>query len=261
VITNPLRQALLRRETSLGSWVQIGHEASVEILANAGFDWIAVDCEHSDIDIVVLSRLLRGMYGRGSVPVVRVKDNDTLAIRQALDMGAHGVLVPLIGNAKEACKAVAAAKYPPKGIRGHCYSRMNNYGEDFDEYTANANDNVCVVAMIETKEGVQNIKEILAVDGLDGVFIGPYDLSGSYGVPGETTHPLVMKARQEVLLACEEIGKSAGLHIVHPSLDTISTAIRDGFNFIALGADIIFLREASQRFLKIGRSVEAQIAE
>lgn len=261
MVVNPVRQALINRKPTIGSWIQIGHEASAEILADIGFDWIAVDCEHTDIDIDTLSRLLRGMYGRRAVPIVRVKSNDTLAIRQALDLGAMGVIVPLINNAEEAQRSVAAAKYPPEGIRGYCYARMNNYGEDFEDYAESANDNISVVAMIETKEGIKNIKEILDIKGLDGVFIGPYDLSGSYGVPGQTTHPLVVEARQKVLSACEETGKSAGLHVVRPSLETISTSMEEGFTFIALGVDVVFLKEAAKESLRIRQSLSAEFVD
>ncbi len=236
-----VRQALLERRLSVGTWIQIGHPAVAEVLANAGFDWIAVDMEHTDIDNAAFTAIARGLYGRGVVPLARVGENDTLAIRQVLDLGAQGVIVPLIHTAEDAERAVAAAKYPPRGIRGYCFSRMNNWGKDFDAYAAKANDDIAVIVMIESRQGVENIDEILRVDGVDGVFIGPYDLSGSYGVPGEINHELVKNGCNQVLKACMKTGKSAGMHIVLPSKVTIEKAVSDGFTFLALGVDTVFL--------------------
>ena len=187
--------------------------------------------------------------------MIRVRENDTLVIRQALDMGAMGVIVPLVNNAQEARRAVAAAKYPPQGIRGFCFSRMNNYGDDFDSYAQTANDEIAVVVMIESKEAIENIEDILAVDGVDGVFIGPYDLSGSYNIPGQTNHPLVQDGCNKVLAACQKAGKSAGLHVVIPTEDNIKKALADGFTFIAVGVDTVFLNRASKEALEIARNV------
>ncbi|MHB9071508.1 MAG: HpcH/HpaI aldolase family protein [Sedimentisphaerales bacterium] len=251
---NPVRKALLERKVTLGTWIQIGHPVVAEILANVGFDWVAVDGEHTDIDVEIFANIARAMYGRGPQPFIRVRENNTLAIRQALDMGAMGVIVPLVGSAEEARRVVAAAKYPPKGERGFCFSRMNDYGEKFGEYLKNANDDVAVVVMIESKGAIENIDEILAVDGVDGLFIGPYDLSGSYEIPGQTSHPIVQQGCKKVLKACEKFGKSAGLHVVVPTKDNIEKAIAQGFTFIALGVDTVFVNEASKRALATAKN-------
>jgi len=249
-----IRGALRQRKLTLGTWIQINHPAVAEILARAGYDWIAADGEHTDIDVEGFADLARGMEARGAVPFVRVRENDALAIRQMLDAGAMGVIVPLVESAEEARRAVAAAKYPPMGVRGFCFSRMNNYGVSFDEYVKCANDEIAVVVMIESKKAVENIDSILAVEGVDGVFIGPYDMSGSYGIPGQTGHPLVVEGCQRVVEACRACGKSAGLHVVHPTLEAIRNAIRDGFTFIALGVDTVFLSQASKAALEAARA-------
>jgi 2-keto-3-deoxy-L-rhamnonate aldolase RhmA len=246
MVKNPVRKALIERKLTIGTWIQIGHPAVAEILANAGFDWIAADCEHTDIDIKGFAEVARGMHGRGAAPMVRVRENDTLAIRQVLDLGAQGVIVPLVNSAEEAKKAVQAAKYPPEGIRGFCFSRMNNWGVDFDDYARQANEDIAVVVMIESKQAVENIDEILEVEGLDGVFIGPYDMSGSYGVVGQTSHPILLEAYNTVVKACEKHNKSAGLHIVKPTSKAVNKAIEDGFTFIALGADIVFFDQGAR---------------
>lgn len=252
--TNPVRLALLERRVTLGTWIQIGHPAVAEVLASVGFDWIAVDMEHTDIDNAQFTALARGMYGRGAVPLARVRENDTLAIRQVLDLGAQGVIVPLVHTAADAERAVAAAKYPPRGVRGYSFSRMNNWGKDFDAYAAQANDDIAVVVMIESKEGVANIDAIFAVDGVDGVFIGPYDLSGSYGVPGRTGHDLVRDGCRRVLDACEAAEKAAGLHLVNPSAKAIAQALADGYTFLALGVDTVFLRGAATETFNVATS-------
>ena len=255
-VINKVRQALLERKVTLGSWIQIGpYPALAEILANAGYDWLGVDCEHSDIDVEGFTALARGMYGRDTIPFARVRENDTLAIRQVLDAGAQGIIVPLVNTAEEAEKAVAAAKYPPQGIRGFCFSRMNDYGTNFDEYAKTANENIAVVVMIESKRAVENIDAILEVDGIDGVFIGPYDMSGSYNLIGQTSHPEIQNACRKVVAACEKHGKSAGLHLVNPTPEAISKTIYDGFTFIALGVDMVFLNQASRAALNSAKQV------
>jgi len=239
--SNPVRAALLERKLTLGTWIQIGHPAVAEVLANAGFDWIAADMEHTDIDNAGFAALARAMHGRGVAPLARVRENDTLAIRQVLDLGAQGVIVPLIHTAEDAERAVRAAKYPPRGVRGFCFSRMNNWGTDFDACAATANDQTAVVVMIESRQGVENIDAILAVEGVDGVFIGPYDLSGSCGVPGQTAHAQVQAGCRRVLAACRAANKAAGMHVVIPAQAAISQAVADGYTFLALGVDSVFL--------------------
>jgi len=251
--SNPVRRALLENRVTLGTWIQVGHPAVAEVLANAGFDWIATDMEHTDIDNAAFAGLARGMHGRGAVPFARVRENDTIAIRQVLDLGAQGVLVPLVHTVADAERAVSAARYPPRGVRGFCFSRMNNWGADFDAYAENANDDIAVIVMIESREGVENIDDILAVEGVDGVFIGPYDLSGSCGVPGQTAHEEVLAGCRRVARACKTAGKAAGMHVVIPSKDGIEQAVADGFTFIALGVDTVFLDGSARDAIDLAR--------
>ncbi len=167
-----------------------------------------------------------------------------------ISLGAQGIVVPLVNTAAEAQKAVAAAKYPPQGVRGFCFSRMNNYGLNFNGYAKNANDNIAVVIMIESREAVENIDEILEVEGVDGVFIGPYDMSGSYDLTGQIDHEVIRNACRVVVDACARHHKSAGLHLVHPTPESITQTLADGFTFIAIGVDMVFLNHASSLALK-----------
>ncbi len=259
-IKNPVKRALLKREVTLGTWIQTGSTAVAEVFANAGFDWIAADIEHTDIELQTYSAIARGMYGRGMygrgvVPIARVRENDTLAIRQVLDTGAQGVIVPLVNSAKDAKKAVKAAKYPPEGVRGFAFCRANDWGVNFESYVKTANDNVAVVVMIESREAVENIDEILQVEGVDGVFIGPYDMSGSYGIVGQTSHKIIREACIKVSAACERHGKSAGIHVVLPVDDAVKNAVEEGFTFIALGIDVVFLDQSAKRAINASKSV------
>ncbi len=251
--TNPVRQALLARRLSLGSWIQIGHPAAAEVLATAGFDWIAIDCEHTDIGIESFGAVMRGMHGRNCVPFARVRENDRLAIRQVLDLGARGVIVPLVNTAEEAAAAVRSAKYPPRGERGYAFCRANDHGVHFDDYVRAANDDIAVVVMIESRAGVENIDGILGVEGVDGIFVGPYDLSGSFGVPGQLEAEVVRAACGRVLEACRKQGKAAGLHVVKPSAEAIRLAVDAGYTFLALGMDTVFLDEGARLALKVAR--------
>jgi len=235
-----IRKALAERRLSIGSWLQSSSPVMAEIMARAGFSWLASDCEHGDADLLSFANQARAVSGYPCVPLVRVAENSTIQIRRALDLGAGGVIVPLVNSPEEARKAVAAAKYPPQGVRGFAFIRANAWGQDIDAYSAEANEKTAVLVMIETKEAVGRIDEILAVNGVDGVVIGPYDMSGSYGVPGQTSHPLVAEACRKVSEACAKAGKSAGLHIVIPDKGKIEKAIAEGFSFLALGMDTVF---------------------
>ena len=244
-----LKRRLSGGVPTLGTWIQIGHPAVAEILASIGFDWIAVDCEHTDITTSQLTDLLRAMMGRNVVPLVRVRENQTMAIRQSLDVGAMGVIVPLVDTAEQAAAAVAAAKFPPLGVRGFSFTRSNLYGADFQRYAETANEETIVVVMIESQLAVENIEAIMSTPGVDGALIGPYDLSGSYGVTGQTSHPIVKDACATVARICGEQGKAAGIHVVVPEEAGVQAALEQGFTFVALGMDDVFMETSARRTL------------
>jgi 2-keto-3-deoxy-L-rhamnonate aldolase RhmA len=258
--TNPVKKKLKEGKVSLGSWIQIGHPAVAEVLSRAGFDWIAADMEHTDIGIEGFTDIARGMYGRGPIPLARVRENDTLAIRQVLDNGGWGVVVPLVNSAAEAEKAVRAVKFPPRGIRGTAFFRANDYGADFADYMKHANDESLVIVMIESKEAVEAIDEIVGVDGVDGVFIGPYDLSLSYGIPGRVTDPLMVDAKKKVILGCRKAGKAAGIHEVRLSEEGLAAVVADGFTFIGLSMDTLFLENGAREALNKARAAIDRVA-
>jgi 2-keto-3-deoxy-L-rhamnonate aldolase RhmA len=252
-MTENIKKRINSGETTIGSWLQIGHPAVMEYMSSYNFDWLTVDLEHTDITLETFSNLLRSAHGKNVF--ARVRENNTIAIRQVLDAGANGVIVPLVNNAEGAKRAVMAAKFPPIGIRGFAFFRANNYGLEFDAYAKNANDRIVVIVMVETKEAIQNIDEILDVEGIDGVLIGPYDLSGSYGIPGDTQSPVIQKAMKRVVSACKAHGKSAGMHQVGLDAQQIKNVFADGFSFVAVGMDNVFLGKGLDETMDVLKNI------
>jgi 2-keto-3-deoxy-L-rhamnonate aldolase RhmA len=247
---NKLRIALLQRKPVFGAWMQIGHPAIAEILGTLGFDWICVDLEHGAIDLEGMTHLFRTIDAHESVPVTRVPANDPVWIRRSLDAGARGLIIPMINSVQDAESAVRAAKYPPRGERGFGYSRANMHGMKFEETIVEANNEIAIIAQIEHRKGIENIDAILQVPDIDGVFIGPLDLSGSYGKAGQMACPEVKHALARYLEACQHWNMSAGIHIVRPDAKSVSKAIEQGYTLIGLGLDNVFLETGASQALK-----------
>jgi 2-keto-3-deoxy-L-rhamnonate aldolase RhmA len=250
---NIVRKALLERRVTVGSWLQIGHPASAELLDGVGFDWLAIDCEHGIIDLETATAMMRAM--NRAIPLVRVTENSAISIRRALDAGAGGVIIPMVNTPEEARRAVEAAKYAPTGNRGFGYCRANAYGYDFDNYLERANDEIAVIVQIEHTQAAQNIEQILRVEGVDGILVGPYDLTGSMGIPGQLENPKVKAILDRILEACLEAGKSAGIHDVRPTPDSVSHLIEEGFTFLAIGVDMVFMQTAAQNIIEFAREI------
>lgn len=246
---NKLKRALLERRPTTGAWIQIGHPVCAEILARAGFDWVCVDLEHGIIDLETAASLFRAIELYGSVPVARLPKNDPVWIHRMLDAGAQGLIIPMVNSEHEAEAAVREAKYPPRGARGYGYSRANAYGEAFPTAIREANEEIAMIMQIEHRDAIANLEGIIGVPDVDGLFIGPMDLSGSFGKPGDLGCPEMREALRSYLSTCERRKKSAGLHIVRPDADNIRRAISDGYTLIALGLDTVFLAEGAARSL------------
>lgn len=247
---NKFRRALLERQVTLGSWMQIGHPAGAEVLARAGFDWVCVDLEHGIIDLESTGNIFRALNGFDCVPVARLPLNDPIWIHRVLDAGARGLIIPMVKTAAEAEAAVREAKYPPRGGRGFGYSRANLYGADFSAYIASANEEIAMVMQIEHKDAIANMDAILQVEGVDGVFIGPLDLSGSMGITGQLDHPQMAAALETYRSACRAQKKSAGLHIIRPDDKSVRRALDEGYTMLALGLDNVFMEQGARASLK-----------
>jgi 2-dehydro-3-deoxyglucarate aldolase len=246
VLASSIKEKLARGEASIGSWMSMGHVSIAEILSSAGYDWVVVETEHTAIDVSEVLRLVMAIEGRGAVPLVRLAWNDPIQCKAVLDSGAAGVIVPMVNTRADAELAVKGAKYPPLGIRGVGLARAQGYGQHFDEYVRRANAETLLVVQIEHVDAVKNIEEIVSVPGIDATFIGPYDLSLSMGIPGQLSHPDLLAARQRVLDATLAHGLAAGIHLVHPDrCDTeLPACLAQGYRFIALGTDILFLGDS-----------------
>ncbi|MBL8025819.1 MAG: 2,4-dihydroxyhept-2-ene-1,7-dioic acid aldolase [Fibrobacteres bacterium] len=243
---NKIKHKLSKGGVTYGAWLQIGHLCSAEILADAGFDWICVDMEHAAIDISGLPSLFAGIESRGSIPFVRVPENDNIVIRRCVDAGAKGIIVPMVNTVLQAEAAVRSAKYPPQGVRGFGYCRANQYGKNFKNKLTSANDEITVILQIEHIEAIQNLEEILSVKGVDAVFIGPLDLSGSMGHPGQLENLEVKHALNRYLTLCKRMKVPPGLHILSPDKKSIAKAVKQGYRFIAIGLDVVFLAEGAK---------------
>ena len=238
---NKVKQRLNSGEVSVGSWISLAHTAIAEIMAKSGFEWLTIDMEHSVIGIQDMAPLFQAIEASDCVPLVRLWSNDPVLAKRVMDAGAYGVIVPMVNSRKDAEKAVSSVKYPPDGERGVGLYRAQGFGVTFDEYKNSANQESLVIVQIEHKDAVENISEIVSVKGVDGVMIGPYDISGSLGVIGELDHPLVKQAQEKVLSAARAANKAAGIHVVYPSPAAVRDRVKEGFTFIAYSTDAILL--------------------
>ena len=236
-----LKTKLKEKQVAVGSWITLSHPAIAEIMAKAGFDWLAVDLEHSVITIREAEELIRIIDLCGVVPLVRLSANDPVQIKRVMDAGSHGVIVPMVNSVFEAEHAVSAVRYPPRGTRGVGLARAQGYGVSFDKYLEWVNKNAVVIVQVEHIDAVNNLEAILAVEGVDGFIVGPYDLSSSLGVPGQFDHPLMKEAMQRIETVGIASGKAPGIHVIEPKPDELKSRIEQGYRFVAYSLDIRML--------------------
>jgi 2-keto-3-deoxy-L-rhamnonate aldolase RhmA len=237
-----LKERIRNGQPTFGAWLTIPSLDVAEIMAGLGYDWVMIDAEHAPFDLGTLQTALAAFNGSKTVPLVRVASQDPMLIKQALDLGAEGVVVPQIENADEAKHAVAATKYPPEGTRGFGPRRASRYLAQVDQYYEAANAATLVVLQIESVNAVAAIAEIVAVPGIDVVFVGPMDLSISAGVPRQTGHPLVISAIDTVLSCCRAEGIPVCTGLSSP--DVAAERSSRGAIFILTGTDHRLLQDA-----------------
>lgn len=251
-----LKNKLRNNELSIGTWVTIGHQSIIEILGSAGFEWITLDMEHSAIDYETALNLIGHIQGNNMEALVRVSKNEEVAIKRVMDAGADGVIVPMIKNKEEAVKAVSYVKYPPVGSRGVGLSRAQKYGTDFQGYKNWTNNESVVVAQIEHIEAVENLEEILNTDGIDGIIIGPYDLSASMGYPGEYHREDVKKALNKVVETTIALNKPLGFHVIESEYSKLKERIDEGYTFLAFSLDFFFIGDrAREEMTKLKKDI------
>lgn len=246
-MTQSFRKRLQSGDTLIGSLLQMPLPETAEAFVQAGYDWLFIDLEHSPMDARNALDILAAVDSR--VPcVVRVPWNDEASIKKALDIGATGIIVPLVNNAQDAKLAVGRCKFPPMGFRSVGVTRAQRFDLDFESYMKRANDEIAVIVQIEHIDAVRNIEAILDVPGIDGVFVGPFDMSGSMGLPGQINHPRVQEAIKQVIKACEKRDIARCIYAHTP--DHAKTYMEQGYKVIGLCTDYIMLARTAAEYLK-----------
>ena len=242
-----LKQKLRNREKATACWTSIGHPSISEIFTRTGADFLGIDIEHSTISQEQSQRIIAACQANGMVCLPRIASHNGEMIKRLLDSGADGLIVPMVSTPEELEQIIEWTKYTPVGNRSYGIARGQGYGFDFEEHTATWNDSSIIIIQIESIQAVENIDKLLSFDEIDGVMIGPYDLSGSLKVPGKIDHPLVVEAGKKVMDACVKHGKSCGTQDTEPSQESIEDKFEKGFNFVVLGSDIFLLWKWSER--------------
>ena len=235
VPVNRFKRAIRRGEMQLGLWSGLSSHITVELLANAGFDWLLLDTEHSPNELPMVHTQLQAIARGPSHPIVRPPWNDTVTIKRYLDIGVQTLLIPFVENADEARAAVAATRYPPRGVRGYAAAaRASDFGR-IKNYPTTCEEELCVLLQVESPTALANIEAIAAVDGVDGIFIGPGDLAATMGFIGQPGHPEVAGAIDDALRRIRACGLAAG---VLSGDETLARRwIAAGASFIAVGSD------------------------
>jgi len=222
----------------IGSWITLAHPAIAEIMAKSGFDWLAVDLEHSVITIAEAEQLIRVIELSGVKPLVRLTSNNSDQIKRVMDAGSHGIIVPMVNSKSDLERAFNALKYPLSGSRGVGLARAQGYGSNFEQYLDWQEESSLLIAQIEHIDAVNNIEEIFAFEGLDAIIIGPYDLSGSMGIPGQFSDEKYLQAIEKINVASREMDIPKGIHIIEPNIDEANLRIKEGYQMIAYSLDI-----------------------
>ncbi len=247
----PFRARLQQGELLIGTLISLPNTEIVELLAKSDFDWLFVDGEHGPFDTLQMQHMLQAASPHCPC-LIRVASHDAVAIKNALDIGAAGIIVPQINSVEEARIAIQAAKYPPRGNRGVGLARAHGYGMSFTDYLGRADNDTCVVLQAETRAAIENIEDIVALDHLDAILIGPYDLSANLGHIGELEHPEVIQAIDKVERTCKE--KNVKLGYFGVDAQAVRPYIDRGFTLITAGVDSLFVLNGAQELIQALRN-------
>jgi 2-dehydro-3-deoxyglucarate aldolase len=241
---NSFRADLRAGKTLIGCWCSLANPITTEVLGVAGFDWLLLDGEHSPNDVITFIPQLMALKDSPSAPVVRPSWNNPVELKRLLDGGFYNFLIPFIETADEARRAVAATRYPPQGFRGVSVSQRSNRFGTVAGYFDGINEQVCVMVQIESRKGVAAAAEIAAVDGVDGLFVGPSDLAAGFGHLGNASHPEVQEAMAQIFAAGRAAGKPIG--ILAPVEADARRYMAMGATFVAVGSDLGVFRAGTQ---------------
>ena len=238
-----LKKNLKEKKLVLSAWTSIGNSQVSELLLASNIDCLGIDIEHSTISQEQSMHIIAACNNKNKSCLPRVASHNSESIRRLLDSGADGIIVPNVESAKDVDNIVAWMKYPPIGMRGYGVARAQNYGHTFEEYAKNWNDESILIIQIESINAVKNIDKIIQNKNIDAVIVGPYDISGSLGIPGQIHHQKVIEASATIVDACKRFNVSCGIHVPSVSLETVNDSILKGFNFIILASDVFILRD------------------
>lgn len=243
------KERLLNKECLFGTWLNLGSHITAEIISGVGFDWVVIDTEHGLGDFGNLICQMQALKGSETVPLVRVAANDPAAIKRTLDAGARGVVIPLVNSAEQAHQAVKAMKYPPAGIRGVASkTRATDFGVNFKNYFDSANKEILTIVQIETRQAVDNVADIAAVDGVDMLFVGPLDLTTSLGVQGQLDHDKTQKALEKIEKAAKQNNKILGI-LVGDTKQALKFKER-GYCFLGVNSEAGLLSTAARELVE-----------
>ena len=240
-------QRLRKRAPSFGAWTSLGHPSITEVFTRIGVDFVGIDLEHSTISQEQAQRIIAASQAAGAACLPRVSSHNGEQIRRLLDSGADGIIVPNVRTSAEVEQIVDWCKYPPVGERGYGISRAQGYGFDFAAYIADWNRRSALIIQIESQAGAEAAELLLENPAVDGVMVGPYDISGSLGIPGQLDHPQVAAACAKVVEACRKKGKACGTQLVDPTEEGIARALESGYTFVVLSSDVFVLWKWSDR--------------
>jgi 2-dehydro-3-deoxyglucarate aldolase len=236
-----LKKRLKNREKLFAGWISYAHPSITETFARAGFDFMFIDMEHSTISIEQGQRIIAASQSEGVPCIPRPVSHSNDYLKPLLESGADGLLIQMVETPEQVRALIGDIKYPPIGCRTYGVNRAQAYGFDFDEYIQSWNTASTFMLQIESIKGVENIEQLISFDEVDAVMIGPLDIAGSLGVPGQTTHPLVIEASRKVIEACERHGKSCGTQVADANPSTVSALFDLGYNYAILGSDLFVL--------------------
>jgi 2-keto-3-deoxy-L-rhamnonate aldolase RhmA len=246
-LSQDLKTKLRNRQLVFGSWVSFSHPSITEIFSAQGFDFHAIDIEHTTISLEQAQRIIAASQYFSIPCLPRPVSHSNDYIKPLLDSGANGIIAPLINNAEDSQGIIDLMKFPPLGKRSFGVNRAHGYGSTFSNYILDWNQSSVFISQIESVAGLSNIQSILNNPDLDGVMIGPYDMSGSLGVPGQISHQKMLDAEKIIIEACESAHKSCGTQISEFSSENIEIAIDKGYTFIIASSDLFVLNSWAEK--------------
>ncbi len=253
-----LKDKLRKRELAFAGWTSLGDPQITEVFTNVGFDFIGIDIEHGTSSFEQCQRIIAAAQAGGTLCLPRIASHSMEMIKRLLDSGADGIVCPMIDTKEQALDLVKWVKYPSMGNRSFGMNRAQNYGFDFDSYVKEWNDSSIIIAQIESIKGVENIAQILSVDGIDAVMVGPYDLSGSLDVPGQIEHEKVVTAARRVIDSAKTAQRGCGSQMVDYDVQSISAKVKDGYSFLVLSSDIFLLWKWAEKTREVVKSAKNQ---